>query len=219
MLRPWSLAFVVFACTFLGVHSSAAEAGQAPNQPVAQESEAPSQPADPPAAEAQREVNDQFLGIEFGLGLGFTHDLSKGDRVDEAEVLGGIVRVSKSSNTRPRVLLETHYFWQLAFEQRQVEVRGGRVTIKEADIGIGPFIAIQGSDEQVLEAFAIGGMIGFKRSESASFNLGVGVALDPNVKTLGDGIAANQALPEGETAVRFREEGRWGIVTLASFSF
>lgn len=184
------------------------------------------QEATPPSAqvateteEAEDSVNRQFLGIDFGLGLGFSHDLSGGDRVDTAELVNGVVRVTKTSNARPRILLETHYFFEFDAEEHVVTFGGRRIRIREADIGMGPFVAIQGSDQQVIEAIAFGYMIGFKRSESTSLNLGLGLALDPDVQTLGSGIEADQPLPVGETQIRYRREGRWGLVGLASFSF
>ena len=168
---------------------------------------------------ARQQANRDFLGINFGIAFGMTTNLGSRDRVDEAEVTNGVVRVTKAANHRPRVLLETHYFWELEDDNAVVSLGGTEVPVRAADIGLGPFVAIQGSEDELLEAFAIGLMIGFKRTERSSFNIGLGVALDPNVKVLGDGLRPNKPLPDGETAIRFKEEARWGLVTLVSFSF
>lgn len=215
---------VVTLLALLMCSTGTAVAGEAFRDDGNLEQQTTTAPAAGKAEEAEREeiqetVNREFLGIEFGLGLGMAIDISEGDRVEEASVVAGVVRVNKTGNAQPRILLETHYFWQLAFEERTRQIGSQAIRIREADIGIGPFVAVQGSDEQVLESFALGVMIGFKRSESSSLNLGFGLVLDPDVKTLGDGIVENQPLPAGETEVRFKQESRWGIVALASFSF
>ena len=193
----------------------------------AAEADAPPQVVDPPPdedeadqkREAERYANREFLGIRFGIGFGMTMDPGPPDRVDDAALVNGIVRVGKQANHRPRVLFETHYFWRLVSEATTVGFRGEDVSVQAADIGIGPFAAIQGSDEELLESFAIGGMVGFKRDERSSFNIGFGVALDPTVKVLGDGIRPNEPLPAGEETLRFKEEPRWSYLVLVSFSF
>lgn len=56
-------------------------------------------------------------------------------------------------------------------------------------------------------------------AEANAFTLGVGVVFDLNVKTLGDGIHANQPLPEGETEVRFKEKSRPSLMLMFTRSF
>ena len=170
-------------------------------------------------AEAQQAANRDFLGIRFGIAFGMAATVWADDRVEEAEVVEGIVRVNKTTNHQARVLLETHYFWRWKDEEVPIEVDGERQVIDVADIGIGPFAAIQSSGDEILEAIGMGVMVGFKRDSRSSFNVGGGVLLDPAVKTLADGIRANEPLPPGESAVRFQEEPRWGLLVLASFSF
>jgi hypothetical protein len=64
-------------------------------------------------------------------------------------------------------------------------------------------------------------MWGWRKSATAtnSFNLGIGLVLDPKVQVLGDGIEANKPLPSGETAIRFKKEERLSGAILASFTF
>ena len=59
-------------------------------------------------------------------------------------------------------------------------------------------------------------MIGFRRDRetSESFNIGIGVVIDPNVQTLGEGITANMPLPTGETAIRYTERMQTGLLIL-----
>jgi hypothetical protein len=114
------------------------------------------------------------------------------------------------------------------------------------EIGWGPFVAIEvangtkskPSEDSTITAFALGLMIGFHhvppaftlvsgkvtptndtKSDTRSWNFGVGLRVDPVAKILGEGIIANQSLPSGETAIRFKKEPRAGIILISSFSF
>lgn len=93
--------------------------------------------------------------------------------------------------------------------------------------GHGPFVGIQPGSQNIIEAVAIGWMIGFRRpdpergslTENSSFNLGIGFVVDPKVQVLGDGVTRNQALPVGETQVRFKDSAQYGLRIMSSFSF
>jgi len=182
---------------------------------------------------AEKEAESRFLKFGFSFGLGVSVDLDGGDRVDEAVLdENGIVRVKKESNEVPRLFLETHYFFegkQKYYVAGGSECPAGSITPCRdkrlpATWGHGPFVGIQSSDDEVLDAFALGWMFGFRRNgvtttSDNSFNLGIGLLIDRQVKTLGDGIVANQPLPDGETEIRLKEESRLGAVVVASFSF
>ena len=165
-----------------------------------------------------RNINRDFLGIRFGVGIGVSIDPGPA-RIVDAQVIDGILRVTRTANHRPRILLETHYFWR-AHQEEDVPVAVGDKIIRAniADIGAGPFAAIQSSDEAVLEAFALGLMVGFKREDDSAFNIGVGGLLDPDVKKLGDGLEPDAPIPDGDT-IRFVRQHRWGLLLLVSFSF
>lgn len=72
-------------------------------------------------------------------------------------------------------------------------------------------------------------MIGFKRSSIVaqdlardrgdSFNIGIGVMVNPNAQVLGDGVQKNQVLPTGETAVRLRKTTEMGYLVTFSYWF
>jgi hypothetical protein len=87
--------------------------------------------------------------------------------------------------------------------------------------GCGPFIALQGSDENAIDALAVGIMWGFRKipSDSLSVNIGVGLSFDPSVQILAKDFKEGNAAPNGETAVRFKKEGRFGWALMASFTF
>ncbi len=162
---------------------------------------------------ANAEEKRDFAGLKFGVGLSLTMDTGKNDRVNEANVVNDIVRVTEDSNDIPRIMLESHYFFKpdVTFMK----------AVKAENWGHGPFVALQPGTEDIIEAISLGWMFGFKREDSKtnSWNIGIGMVVDPNVKILGDGIEENQPLPTGETEVRLKETSQWGIIILTSFSF
>jgi len=58
-----------------------------------------------------------------------------------------------------------------------------------------------------------------KGTTKDSFNIGIGLMMDPSAKILGDGITENQPLPAGETQVRLKETSQWGFLIMSSYSF
>jgi hypothetical protein len=92
---------------------------------------------------------------------------------------------------------------------------------KRALWGIGPFVAIEGGGDSIINAIGAGLMIGFRKSAEStqSFNFGFGYVVDPNTRVLGDNVRENQPLPTGETQVRFKETAQGGLLFLTSFSF
>lgn len=88
-------------------------------------------------------------------------------------------------------------------------------------MGVGPFFALQGSDDEVINSLAVGVMWGFRRDpqKSNSLNIGVGVSFDPSVQVLAKDFKEGGTPPNHETAVRFKKEGRFGWAVMASFTF
>lgn len=174
-----------------------------------------------------RDLDDdkqKFGGIEFGVGIAFSYDLGENDRIKEAEVVNGIVRVTDRENVRARIILESHYFFTPSRGALGDSLLG--LTNEPGDKGrkewgIGPFIALQPGTDDVIDAIGAGLMVGFRRpnSETQSFNIGVGVLYDLNTRLLGEGLRANEPLPEGETTVRYIEEEQAGLLVLSSYSF
>lgn len=86
--------------------------------------------------------------------------------------------------------------------------------------GFGPFIALQPGSDAIIDAVGAGLMVGFRRGErSQSFNFGVGVLYDVDVRVLGPGIRANAPLPAGETELRYQQREQAAVLFLSSFSF
>jgi len=202
--------------------------------PVAQPQLAPPEskdghePVEAPSGKNAKDGDRSLGGIKFGAGIGFTYDLGSNDRVKAATVANGIVRVTEEDNVRARLLLESHYFFL---------PNATFFGLQPNDWGIGPFIALQGGPEDIVQGVGGGLMIGLKRVrtdpdsrggelkstsadvDGSSFNLGFGVFYDLGVQTLGDGILANQPLPPGETEIRFAKRSQSGFIILSSFAF
>jgi hypothetical protein len=171
------------------------------------------EPIATPTTEEEKSATEQFKGAGFGAGLTLTVVGDRHRRIKEAEVVAGVVRVTKQETGTPRVMLETHYFFA-----PEVGFLG---LVKGNLWGWGPFLGIQNGSEEIIEAVGAGLMLGFRRSleKPDSFNFGVGGVFDPRVKELGDGVLENRPLPAGEDAIRFKETGKWGWLFVFSFGF
>ena len=151
---------------------------------------------------------NKFLGFDWGLGIGAVFDVDGNERIGSASVVDRIVRVDKETNNTARVFAEVHKFYAANDDKTR---------------GHGPFVAVQSSSDDVVDSFAVGYMYGFRRSDTDTYsiNVGIGPVLDPNVTVLGDGIQANQPVPQGESdeTVRTKEEDKLGLGIFVSFSF
>ncbi len=173
-----------------------------------------------------------FEALGFGGGYGAVMSLGGRARIQEAKLVGGIVRVEEDDDVQFGPILEMHKFnWALS-SQRLAKVGDDWVLVEELPdgciptgavvrrvplIGAGPFVTLRLGADEVVQSFGFGLMLGFRKAENdKSLNLGFAYVWDPNVKTLGDGIAANAALPAGETEVRYRTTSQGGILLMFS---
>jgi hypothetical protein len=189
-------------------------------------------PLDPKAITGRTE----WGGLGWGIGLAANFDVT-GKRVVNASVVNNLVRVDDAtSNVNVGFVLEAHYFlrdWTLSNLTGKKapcsRTEGDRYCM---EVATGPFVAVQvgngtsavPGDKDIITAYALGWMVGLRHphlttSDTSSWNFGVGVRVDPSTKLLGDGIVANQPLPAGETAIRYKNEPRFGLMLLSSFSF
>lgn len=169
-----------------------------------------------PAAAAADQAREKaamqsFAGLKFGIGLSLTKDNGNNDRVVSATLdENNIVRIEEEQNSVARIVLESHFFFP-------------RTTASGLIWGHGPFVALQPGTDELIDALGMGYMVGWRRNNStddnSSFNLGVGVIVDPSVRILGDGIEPNQPLPANETAIRYKQTSQNGWLVMFSFGF
>jgi hypothetical protein len=157
----------------------------------------------------QKPPGKDFLGWNFGAAISLTYDIGKNPRVIEAEVDGNnIIRLKKTANAKPRVLLESHYFF------------GAQSSGKNNNFMFGPFLAFQPGKDEVVEAIGGGIMIGLQpagKTDIPTFNIGIGFIVDPNEQVLGAGLTRNAPLPKNDT-LRFRTKDQIGALLTFSFS-
>jgi hypothetical protein len=182
-------------------------------------------------------------GLSWGIGISTDFDIG-GARVANASIItspgGSIVRVTDtSSKVGISFVLESHYFFPgTMYNPLDFKPPGqcGK-DINCTEWAWGPFIAIEVGDgststadaKGLITAFAMGMMVGMHHpkldssgavtNNTSSWNFGIGFRVDPMAKVLGDGFAANVAPPAGETAIRYKNEPRAGVMLLSSFSF
>lgn len=171
----------------------------------------------------QNEADTRFAGFGFGVALGVTLKAGKRQIVNSATVdPNGLVRIDRDNNTTANFILESHYFFTPNFH---IPI----FNVEPRNWGTGPFVAVQPGTENIIQAVGAGWMIGFKRSSiiapglspnrGDSFNIGLGVMLNPNAQVLGDGIEKDKPLPGTETAIRLKKTTELGWLLTFSYSF
>ena len=151
-------------------------------------------------------------GIDFGIGVGFDYDFGGRSKIRSASITDNIVRIDEKEDTVAGFMLETHYFFT---------PKSSFLGLDSGMWGVGPYLSLTTGDEEIFYLFSLGAMVGFKRNaESAqSFNIGIGLSVDPNAQVLGDGFFANMAPPGNETVVRYQRDTQLSLADVFSFSF
>jgi hypothetical protein len=190
------------------------------------------------------EATKDFLGLKWGAGIGVMGSFGGDVAVEKASIdENKIVRIDEEGDMRPQMFLEMHVFldkkardWRW-YQRRKEQARMAaamKTTMQDANgrttpatpamptpplTGIGPFIALQSSDNKAIDALTLGVMWGIRRDpqKEASLNIGLGLSFDPTVQVLGDGMTEGQVT--AEKAVRFKKEGRFGWALMTSFTF
>ena len=185
------------------------------------------------AADSSASGTTQWGGLSWGIGLAADFDVS-GKRVSNATVVNNIIRATDtSSNVGVSFVLEAHYFLK-AREVGQTTYclsHGVFDWINCSIVATGPFVAIEiggGATSATgaggpVTGYALGWMVGLQHPTSlpkstSSWNLGIGLRVDPRSQVLGDGLVVNQPLPAGDS-IRLKTEPRLGLMLLSSFSF
>jgi hypothetical protein len=169
-------------------------------------------------------------GLGWGVGIAVDFD-TRGSRVKDARIVNDIVRVDDAStNVGVSFVLEAHYFirdYMLWVGDRDA-CRLPR-TLNCTELAHGPFVAIEVGNSaspganNPITGYALGWMVGMRHPSdlamAKSWNIGVGLRVDPNAKRLGDGFVENQPPPVGEKDVRFKTVPHYGVMIMSSFGF
>lgn len=179
------------------------------------------------AEEKNQESEQKFAGFGFSPALLTTFDVGR-PRVDSADLVGDPkkVRVTKDSSTRVGFGLEAHYFFLPPYSLL------GQIATKKW--GVGPFVSLTLGTNDIIDNVGAGILLGMQRDaiieratggrvvqEGAgdSFNLGIGLSIDPDAQVLGKGFHENQAPPAGEDSVRYRTTTQVGVQLVFSYYF
>lgn len=185
------------------------------HQVIAQEAKQ-AKAADPVQESKQMKLNDDeqaqkdqsaLLDKYFGAGIMANIDLGgRNHRVKSARTIGGLVRVEEESRAQLGFILEAHKFTS-------------RDSLNKKLVS-GPYVGLVMGGEGLIETGILGWMWGFKQpSTLQTLNIGAGLSISPKAQVLGDGIIAGQALPNGETEVRFKKTTIYGLAITVSFGF
>jgi len=75
-------------------------------------------------------------------------------------------------------------------------------------------------DNEIVKSFGVGWMFGFRVHQTdSSLNIGMAYTIENNVKRLASGFQEGDALPAGETTIRYRTGRGNSIALVASFGF
>jgi len=129
-------------------------------------------------------------------------------------ILLGIKRNGKAFHSRIRQHFDrsrASEYWKNLFNEESI-------IESNAKYGIGPFFAIQPGTGGI--------MIGLKTPKDGnnpvpivdSLNIGLGISVEPNSKTLGDGLQPNEPVPSGAT-VRTQTRSLVGVTIMISAGF
>jgi hypothetical protein len=134
----------------------------------------------------------KFLGGNWGGALGSPGWWGR-PSITEAKVVDGYIRVTKRESYSARLMLEAHFFFPtLLFGVVDCGTAG------KAECGHGPFVAFEpgASGGNLINSVAAGWLLGFRnRNSPSSFNVGLGLMLDPKAKFLANGQEEDKTHP------------------------
>jgi hypothetical protein len=186
-----------------------------------------------PAKVQQQAKESQDLGnalsdFKRGAGVGLTVAPRGRDRIDDAAVVNGKIAVTQQNTNSARLMFEFHQL----FTTNVLTAAGRAAARRELKLcetnpidcpiyGIGPFLAVQTSEDDLIASVGAGIMMGLRSDprKTTSFNIGIGVQWDTKVKKLADGFVAGKPLPTGEKEIRFKESGEARLMVAFSLAF
>jgi hypothetical protein len=185
------------------------------------------------AADAPGAPPTNLGGLSWGVGLAADFDVG-GKRINNATVVNNIIRATDTSNNVDvSFVLEAHYFFVAKEKEAVKRACGSNISfdwINCTVVATGPFVALEvgsssgsSSGSGVITGYALGWMVGLQHPTApkgvvSTWNLGIGLRIDPKAQVLGDGLVVNQPLPPMDS-IRLKTEPRLGLMLLSSFGF
>lgn len=180
-------------------------------------------------AQESRELGNALADFKRGAGLGITvAPNASDDQVDEAFVVDDKIVVTKQNTNAARMLFEFHQLFTTNIfsgdgrKAARTQLAACETNPLECPMyGVGPFMALQMSEDDLVASVGVGIMLGVRNDprKNTSFNFGIGLQWDSKVKQLADGFKEGQALPTGETEIRFKEKGEARLMFGISLGF
>ena len=131
-------------------------------------------------------------------------DLKEREKVEEAEIVNGIVKKKKDRPTaETEIFLTTHF---LLFGSEKVG-------------GVGLFGAIPASMDSYSKTRSLGLLFAYRESDSKNiFYIGFG-RISTSIMILSDGIEIDEPLPSDREEITYREKSVIGNIVMVSFKF
>jgi hypothetical protein len=179
-------------------------------------------------AKESKDLGAALSDFKRGAGVGITVAPRGKDRIDEAVVVDGKIVVTQQNTNAARLMFEFHQLFTTNILTKNGRAAARRQLLQcEANpidcpmYGIGPFLALQTSQDDLIASVGLGIMMGVRNDprKNTSFNFGIGVQWDSKVKELANGFVAGQPLPTGEKNIRFKESGQARLMVAISLGF
>lgn len=180
------------------------------------------------SAQQSQQRGEALADFKRGAGLGITVAPDASERIDEAFLVDNKIVVTKENTNAARMMFEFHQlFTTNVFSSKGRAAAREQLLACESNaincpmFGIGPFMAVQMSEDDLVSSVGLGLMIGLRNDprKETSFNFGVGLQWDSKAKQLADGFKPGQGLPTGETQIRFKEKGEARLMFGISLGF
>ncbi len=194
---------------------------------------------------AEVELKTELNNLGFGAGIGVIY-ISGDNPISNASVdQNNIIRVDEESNVRAGGILEAHYLFNTRlyktdnnFDSIQRFTSSGVAADPVVpgsvinDSAHGVVVSAELGDD-IIRSLGLGYIRSWRRlnvnrdnngkitslsPRGAAFNLSFLILVEPKVKTLADGLTANEMMPTGDT-IRFKNEARIGGAVVFSAGF
>jgi hypothetical protein len=165
-------------------------------------------------AEKEKEETENFGGFGWNPALVLLSyrdaEYIEDVRIESGEdETNGTIFVGRKVGKQLALMLEAHYFWDLK-------------NTESVQYGLGPFVSVslatqKGSD--LGSVIGLGAMLGLRRKEGTTMNIGLGVFYDTDFQTLRDGLKDGDTTTFTDSADLIQRKDVNGVMLLFSSTF